>query len=51
MEGIKPELMVLAQALIAVCLGGLVGWEREMAGKWAGIRTLRLSIRLPHTLD
>jgi putative Mg2+ transporter-C (MgtC) family protein len=39
MEGLKPEFVVLGQALVAICLGGLVGWERESAGKWAGIRT------------
>src|SRR5690349_9533073 len=39
MEGLKPQLEVLGQALIAIVLGGVVGWERETAGKWAGIRT------------
>jgi putative Mg2+ transporter-C (MgtC) family protein len=34
-----PELYVLFQAMIALVLGGLVGWEREAAGKWAGLRT------------
>ncbi len=33
------ELTVLLQALIAVVLGGLLGWEREASGKWAGLRT------------
>ena len=27
------------QAIIALLLGGLIGWEREAAGKWAGLRT------------
>jgi putative Mg2+ transporter-C (MgtC) family protein len=39
MDGFKAEFVVLGQCLIAICLGGLVGWERETAGKWAGIRT------------
>jgi putative Mg2+ transporter-C (MgtC) family protein len=34
-----PELYVLFQAVVALTLGGLVGWEREAAGKWAGLRT------------
>jgi len=33
------ELLTLAEALVALLLGGLVGFEREAAGKWAGIRT------------
>ncbi len=33
------EFRVLLQAVIAIALGGLVGWEREQAGKWAGLRT------------
>lgn len=33
------DLYVLLQALIALALGGLIGWERETAGKWAGLRT------------
>ena len=33
------ELSILLQALIAMVLGGLLGWEREAAGKWAGFRT------------
>ncbi|MEW6157869.1 MAG: MgtC/SapB family protein [Verrucomicrobiota bacterium] len=39
MEGIAPELRALGQALIAMVLGGIIGWERETAGKWAGFRT------------
>lgn len=34
-----PELRVLFQAVIAMVLGGVVGWERQSAGKWAGFRT------------
>lgn len=36
---IGQELYVLAQGLIALILGGILGWEREAAGKWAGVRT------------
>lgn len=35
----QEELGVLLRALIAISLGGLVGWERATAGKWAGFRT------------
>ena len=33
------ELQILLQALVAVLLGGILGWEREAAGKIAGFRT------------
>lgn len=33
------EFQILLQALVAMILGGLLGWEREAAGKWAGFRT------------
>ncbi len=33
------EFQILLQALIAMVLGGILGWEREAAGKWAGFRT------------
>lgn len=33
------ELYVLLQGIIALALGALIGWEREVAGKWAGLRT------------
>jgi putative Mg2+ transporter-C (MgtC) family protein len=33
------ELYILFQSLVALLLGGLLGWEREAAGKWAGLRT------------
>ncbi len=33
------EFKILLQALGAVVLGGALGWERESAGKWAGLRT------------
>ncbi len=35
------EFQILLQALIAMVLGGLLGWEREASGKWAGFRYLR----------
>ena len=38
-QSIRPELFILFQATIALLLGGLIGWEREAAGKWAGLRT------------
>ena len=33
------ELNVLTRASLAICLSGILGWEREAAGKSAGIRT------------
>jgi putative Mg2+ transporter-C (MgtC) family protein len=42
MEKFLPEFHVLFQAIIALVLGGLLGWEREAAGKWAGLRTQML---------
>lgn len=38
-HGIQAELHVLLQGASALVLGGLIGWEREVAGKWAGLRT------------
>jgi putative Mg2+ transporter-C (MgtC) family protein len=35
----NPELHALMNAALAVALGGIVGWERERAGKGAGLRT------------
>ena len=34
-----PELSVLMRVIVAIILGGLVGWEREHEGKPAGVRT------------
>jgi putative Mg2+ transporter-C (MgtC) family protein len=39
MEGVNLELRILAEAFIALVLGGIIGYERESAGKWAGLRT------------
>lgn len=36
------DLLLLAEGLIALALGGLVGWEREREGKDAGLRTMML---------
>lgn len=33
------ELTILLRLVIALCLAGLLGWEREEAGKSAGLRT------------
>ena len=33
------DLQLLGQGLVALLLGGLIGWEREAHGKWAGMRT------------
>jgi putative Mg2+ transporter-C (MgtC) family protein len=38
----SEELFILGQMLVAVALGGIMGWEREAAGKWAGFRTYML---------
>lgn len=38
-QSMLQELYILFQSLIALVLGGLLGWERESAGKWAGLRT------------
>lgn len=38
-QSISAELYVLFQAIIAMILGGVLGWEREAAGKGAGLRT------------
>jgi putative Mg2+ transporter-C (MgtC) family protein len=39
MEPFLLELHVLGQCLAALLLGGIIGWERQKAGKWAGLRT------------
>jgi putative Mg2+ transporter-C (MgtC) family protein len=38
-RSIRPELYILFQAVVALVLGGLIGWEREVAHKFAGFRT------------
>ena len=39
MAHLLPEIHALLQALVSLVLGGALGWERESAGKWAGLRT------------
>lgn len=39
MSGIEFQLEVLAEVLLAMFLGGLIGFERELARKSAGLRT------------
>jgi len=39
MKDWESELQVLGQCVVAILLGGVLGWERERAGKWAGLRT------------
>lgn len=36
------DLATLADAVLALALGGAVGWERERKGKGAGLRTMML---------
>ena len=38
------DLAILAQGVLALALGGAVGWEREAAGKGAGLRTMMLVV-------
>ena len=33
------DLHILFQSVVALILGGMIGWERESRGKWAGLRT------------
>lgn len=42
MDDYSTQLYVLLQCLVALVLGGALGWEREAAGKWAGLRTRML---------
>ena len=35
----EPELNILLRSFIALVLSGVLGWERESAGKSAGVRT------------
>lgn len=36
------ELLLVAHVAAAVVLGGVLGWQRQQRGKWAGIRTYAL---------
>lgn len=42
MEDVRTELILLARLVVAGVLGGAIGWERLVAGKSAGVRTLAL---------
>ena len=35
----KFEAYTLLQSVAALIWGGVLGWERQQAGKWAGLRT------------
>ena len=37
-----PEYVYLLRLVVAALLGAMLGWEREQAGKSAGLRTLML---------
>ena len=39
---VASDLRTLADAVLALALGGVVGWERERKGKGAGFRTMML---------
>jgi putative Mg2+ transporter-C (MgtC) family protein len=39
MSDLEYQLGVLAEVILAMFLGGLIGFERELAGKSAGLRT------------
>lgn len=39
---VADDLRTLAEALLVLALGGAVGWERQAAGKSAGLRTMML---------
>lgn len=36
------ELLLVARVALAVFFGGILGWQRQQRGKWAGIRTYAL---------
>ena len=36
------ELLFLFRVVLAMILGGILGWQRERRGKWAGLRTYAL---------
>ena len=41
-DTVVTDLRILGDALLALALGGAVGWERERKGKGAGFRTMML---------
>jgi len=36
---VHPDLVILSRLVVAALLSGVLGWERERAGKSAGLRT------------
>jgi putative Mg2+ transporter-C (MgtC) family protein len=36
---LSSDLVMLAECALALVCGGVIGLERELAGKWAGLRT------------
>ena len=42
LDAFLPDLIALAEGLLALALGGAVGWQRERDGKDAGFRTMML---------
>jgi putative Mg2+ transporter-C (MgtC) family protein len=41
-EALTADLAILARLVLAMVLGGAIGWEREQVGKAAGVRTQML---------
>ncbi|MCX6781833.1 MAG: MgtC/SapB family protein [Candidatus Magasanikbacteria bacterium] len=41
-DSILPQVYFIGQVILAVILGGAVGWQREIRGKAAGARTYAL---------
>lgn len=39
LDHLTADLVTLAECALALVCGGLIGLERELAGKWAGLRT------------
>jgi putative Mg2+ transporter-C (MgtC) family protein len=39
LDHLTTDLLTLAECALALVCGGLIGLERELAGKWAGLRT------------
>ena len=38
-DTLTADLVILAESALALVCGGIIGLERELAGKWAGLRT------------
>lgn len=36
------EFMLLFRVILAMFLGGILGWQRQQRGRWAGLRTYAL---------